>query len=420
MTCFGNWNHWRLTAAQVFTIVFLAWLDFAGAEPPRTDRGMPADTSPSLEVTRNQLLDRIRGGWTGMLIGGIEGLAHEFKYISEPRADLPEYTFLPKGARSDDDNDFEWTHLYFMDHEDTIKIPYPRLVAIWKANMNRGIWCANARSRELMNEGVMPPNTADPARNSFAAFNLAGQFTVEAYGMIAPGMPQTAADIGLHYARVAVTGEPLQSAQYWTALISLTAVSDRPLETLLTDALGAVDNRSAQAESVRLALKLFHDHPNDWKAARRFFHQKWYCPKEKPWDPNARPLSWNDNSTPLNGAMVILALLYGGGDFYATGQYAMALGYDADCNAATACAVLGTRMGFTAIAKLPQYHMPDVYRNQTRPELPHESTVSGQAELMMRVCEKVILAHQGERLMLGGKPGYRIRLQSPQVLQPLP
>ena len=42
------------------------------------------------------------------------------------------------------------------------------------------------------------------------------------------------------------------------------------------------------------------------------------------------------NSTPSNGALVLLALLYGEGDFYKTLQYAMALGYDADCNAATA------------------------------------------------------------------------------------
>ncbi len=34
----------------------------------------------SATVTRAALLDRIHGGWAGMLIGGIEGLPHEFKY----------------------------------------------------------------------------------------------------------------------------------------------------------------------------------------------------------------------------------------------------------------------------------------------------------------------------------------------------
>ena len=70
---------------------------------------------PVKEVTREVLLDRIYGGWAGMLIGGIEGLAHEFKYKEQPRATLPDFTFLKNGARTDDDNDFEWTHLWFMD-----------------------------------------------------------------------------------------------------------------------------------------------------------------------------------------------------------------------------------------------------------------------------------------------------------------
>lgn len=371
----------------------------------------------SLELTRDEILDHIRGGWTGMLIGGIEGLAHEFKYIQQPRQELPEYAFLPNGARSDDDNDFEWTHLFFMDREGVLKIPYPRLVEIWKTNMNTGIWCANLQARKLMDKGIVPPGTANPSMNSFAPYNLAGQFCVESYGMIAPGMPQSAADLGLYYARVSVSGEPLQAAQYWTTLISVVVVNRGPLEDLLKESLLAVDPASAHAEAVREAINAFHRHPNDWKAARQYFHEKWYVPKEKPWDPKARPLKWNDNSTPLNGAMVILAVLYGQGDFYRTGQFAMALGYDADCNAATACAVVGTRLGFSALEKLPQYHMPDRYQNLTRPELPRESKVSEQAALMLRLCEKLILANGGQRVTIGGKPGYRIVLQSPHRLE---
>lgn len=388
--------------------------------PERSTDAAESAPPKSIELTSAQLLDHIRGGWTGMLIGGIEGLAHEFKYIRQPRSDLPDYPFLPEGARTDDDNDFEWTHLFFMDKEGTMKIPYPRLVEIWKANMNTGLWCANLQARKLMDQGFVPPDTADPARNSFSPYNLAGQFCTESYGMIAPGMPQTASDLGLYYARVSVSGEPLQAAQYWPALLSLVAISDRPLEELMRECLQAIDPASAQAEAVRDAIQAFHRHPSDWKAARQFFHEKWYCPKEKPWDPQARPLKWNDNSTPLNGAMVILALLYGGGDFYKTGQYAMALGYDADCNAATSCAVVGTRIGFAAIQRLPQYHMPDQYRNLTRPQLPKESKVSDQAAVMLRLCEKLIRDNGGEQFTKDGHEVYRIRLQNPRLLQPLP
>lgn len=50
------------------------------------------------EISREALRDQIYGGWVGMLIGGLEGLPHEFKYKELPRATLPEFTFLPNGG----------------------------------------------------------------------------------------------------------------------------------------------------------------------------------------------------------------------------------------------------------------------------------------------------------------------------------
>lgn len=359
------------------------------------------------EISRDELLDRIRGGWTGMLIGGLEGLPHEFQYNDKPRAELPEFTFLEAGARSDDDNDFEWTHLWFMDRERTVFLPYPRLVGIWKANMNQGIWVANERARKLMDEGVLPPDTSDPARNPFATYNLSGQFCVETYGMIAPGLPQTAGRIGRHYARIAVSGEPLQATQFWTGLISLLPFTEEPIEAVLARAAEGLDPASAMAGVLADARALRREHPEDWKAARQALHRKWVVEKK-----------WNGNSTPVNGGMVLLALLYGDGDFYRTLQLAMAMGHDADCNAATAGAVLGYRIGHRRLAALPQYRMPDVYRNKTRPELPAEMTVSEQAETILRVAERVLLTHGAEPIVTDGRPGYRIVLQP--VLAPAP
>jgi len=359
-------------------------------------------TPATADISRADLLDRIHGGWAGMLIGGLEGLPHEFKYRNQPRDTLPEFTFLEKGARSDDDNDFEWPHLFFMDKEGTIKLPYPRLVEIWKANMNSGIWVANKKARELMDQGVVPPETGTVARNPHSWYNLSGQFCVESYGLIAPGMPQTAADIGLHYARIAVSEEPLQATQFWTSLISLRAFHSGPIEEAMQRALAAVDPKSAMAEVVADARRASHAHPGDWKAARQELHKKWRLERK-----------WNDNSTPVNGAAVCLALLYGRDDFYRTLQYAMALGYDADCNAATAGTVAGVRLGFKRIAGLPQFKMPDRYINKTRPQLPAECKVSEQAETLLRVAERVILANGGERITIGSQPGYRVKLQAP-------
>jgi len=260
-----------------------------------------------------------------------------------------------------------------------------------------------------MEQGVMPPETGSVARNPHAWYNLSGQFCMESYGLIAPGMPQTAAEIGLHYARIAVSDEPLQAAQFWTSLVSLRAFHEGNPADALQLALAAVDPKSCMAEVVADARRAFHEHPEAWQGARRALDDKWR--KER---------KWNGNSTPVNGALVCLALLYGQDDFYRTLQYAMALGHDADCNAATAGAVVGVRCGFRHIAALPQFKMPDRYVNKTRPQLPAEGPVSQQAETLLRVAEGVILAHGGERVDSDGQPGYRIRLQSPRLIEPLP
>jgi hypothetical protein len=162
-------------------------------------------------------------------------------------------------------------------------------------------------------------------------------------------------------------------------------------------------------EAVNDARRAYRENAADWKAARLAIHQKWLLERK-----------WNDNSIPTNGALVVLALLYGGNDFYRTLQYAMALGYDADCNAATAGAALGYRLGFRRIAALPQYQMPDRYVNKTRPSLPAESKVSEQAETILRVAERAILESGGKMAKVNGKPGYRIALQLPKMLEALP
>ena len=87
---------------------------------------------------------------------------------------------LKDSARTDDENDFEWTHLWFMDKEGVIKLPYPTIIEIWKTNVNSGLWIANKRARDLMNKGVVPPEAGSVARNPHAWYNLSGQFCVEA------------------------------------------------------------------------------------------------------------------------------------------------------------------------------------------------------------------------------------------------
>jgi hypothetical protein len=378
--------------------------------PPEGPPPPSQDTLPrEVTLSRDELYDRIYGGWLGMLIGNLEGLPHEFKYLDEPRESLPEFTFLAQGARSDDDSDIELTHLYFMAQDKTLKLPYTRIAEIWKANMNKGVWRANKRARELMEQGVLPPQTGDVSRNEHAWYNLSAQFCTEAYGLVCPGLPQLAAELGLYYAKVAVSQEPLQAAQFWPAFISLCFVDHRPLEQVLDSALQALDRRSSLYAVIGDAREAYRKHPQDWKAARAHIHKRWRVQE-----------GWNENATPTNGALIILALLYGQEDFYKTLQYAMALGYDADCNAATAGCILGVRWGQRRLARLPQYKVQDIYINRTRPQLPEKMRISEQADLILQLAEQAILQNGGRKVRRPDGDAYTIAVQSPRLLEPLP
>lgn len=363
----------------------------------------------TVRVTREGLLDRIHGGWLAQMIGNLQGLPHEFKYNDEPRATLPEFTCgLPNGGRTDDDTDIEWVHIHEMDRSGVLKIPYPRIRELWLANMNRGVWMANKQARKLMAKGMLPPETGKPAVNSFSWYNLSGQFCVEAYGIVAPGMPRAASEMGVHYAHITVWGEPVQAAQYWTTMISLAYFHKGSMEELILESLGGVDPASRHAEMVRKTVTFHRAHPKDWKAARRRVHETWY---KKP---------WNNNATVTNGALVILALLYGEGDYYRTLQLAFALGYDADCNAATAATVLGVRLGYERLTQVKGFKLKDIYKNNRRAGMPKSVKISEQAEQLLRVAERVILANGGRKSGRGLLARYTIRLQRPKVQEAVP
>src|SRR4030043_439456 len=152
-----------------------------------------------VEISAEDLEDKIRGGLLAQLLGNLNGLPHENKYYDEP-GNVEQYTpALTEGARTDDDTDIEWVYISAMQRDQTVLLGPEQITALWKQHINDHIWCANLYTRQLMDIGIDPPLTGNLALNPWSGFNISGQFVCETFGQIAPGMPQTAARIGLNY-----------------------------------------------------------------------------------------------------------------------------------------------------------------------------------------------------------------------------
>ena len=129
-----------------------------------------------LTIDADELEDKIRGGMLAQVIGNLNGLPHEFKYISKP-GQVEHYTpSLPDGAQTDDDTDIEWVYLREIARSGETLVPPPRIAELWKTHINRRIWCANKYARDLMELGFEPPWTGNVGLNPWSEFNISGQF----------------------------------------------------------------------------------------------------------------------------------------------------------------------------------------------------------------------------------------------------
>ncbi|MDA3928190.1 MAG: ADP-ribosylglycohydrolase family protein, partial [Prolixibacteraceae bacterium] len=290
--------------------------------------GQASSQKGIITIPEEVILDKIRGGLLGQMIGNMNGWPYEFKFYDK-YGDVQTYIpSLPNGAETDDDTDFEWVYIYNMQKTRNAFLPYSDISAYWKNSINKGIWCANRYARYLMDLGIEPPLTGSVVLNPWAEFNVSGQFLCETFGLVAPAMPQTAARIGLHYTKVAIDNEPAQSTQLFTTMIS-TAFIESDIDKLLDAGVEGIDPKSMFVQIIADVRKWHQHNPDNPAETHRLLHAKYELKDE---------LTRNRNGSELNTAAIIAAILYGNGNFAETIRYSMNFGYDADCN----CATVGT------------------------------------------------------------------------------
>ena len=369
----------------------------------------PPQAAATLELSADTVQDKIRGGLLGHLLGDLNGLKHEMKYIAEP-GNVTDYTpALPQGAWTDDDTDFEWVYLVAMQERGVTLLPAQEIVALWKKHINRKFWCANQYARQLMDLGMEPPLTGYIQFNPWSDFNISGQFVSESWGLISPGMPQTAARIGLNYTHAAISGEPAQTTQLFDTMIA-TAFLTENLETILDAGLAAVDANCVVRQVVSDVRAWHKQNPHDWRATRQLVKEKYS---------RHHGAMRDKNGFELNTASVIGALLYGQGDYIQTSIAAFNFGWDADNNAATACTIVGVLKGGNWMMS-QGWDIKDEYRNTTRDNMPMNETITGFGDRLIALAERVITESGGKKTTRNGKTFYQIPVEQPANIEPLP
>jgi ADP-ribosylglycohydrolase len=339
-------------------------------------------------ITKADYLDKVKGGFVGQLVGNIFGLPYEGQSTYTPGpADITYYKEVPSMAFSDDDTFVELVALKNLEDNGIDATP-AQLAAEWMAHIPRGgVACANFVALENFHRGIMPPESGRPENNVYYLY-IDAQIESEIYGLIAPGMPATAQEYAARFARLTNASDGVLGAIYMATLYSLAFFESDP-ERLVAQAMAALPPESRYAQVIKAAYDGFKAKPEfrDWRTVRNTVVRQYF---RAGWSPNT---GWV--LADVNGAMVTLALLYGGGDFERTVQVAVQAGLDNDCNAATAAGVVGTMLGYSRLPEKWVAPVGEVYWNRSLMGFPQYMRISDIAGRIAAVGEQVVVARGG-------------------------
>jgi hypothetical protein len=174
---------------------------------------------------------------------------------------------------------------------------------------------------------------------------IGAQIFIDGWGMVAPGQPELAADLARRAASVSHDGEAIYAAQVIAAMEALAFVEPE-IPRLLDGALELIPPESLIRRLIG-ELRQLHDREPDWRAARAWLDEN-YGYHTFPGACHIVP----------NHGLVILALLYGGGDFGRSMTIVNTCGWDTDCNAGNLGCLLGLRGGLAGLEGGPDWRGP--------------------------------------------------------------
>jgi len=312
-----------------------------------------------LDLTDDELHDRILGAWLGRSAGCVLGVPVEGRDrsfieawarklgqpypLAEYWADYPGVPHLHYSEPIDDfvkgkidhtgpDDDIVYTVLGLLILEEYG--PDFTTEDIGRAWLRYLPMACTAESVALENlkKGLVPPETA-LSRNPYSEW-IGADIRSDAWGYAAPGLPELAAEFAYRDARLSHTRNGIYGEMFFSAATAC-AFSVRAVREALETALTEIPATSRMAETVRETMQ--------WVGADRDWDRTWQRITE-------RYAGMSSVHTLNNAAHTISALLYSEGSFERAISLAVMAGLDVDCTGATTGSIMGALLG---AAKLP-------------------------------------------------------------------
>jgi hypothetical protein len=323
--------------------------------------------------------DKMAGGWIGQMAGVGWGGPTEFRWQGEiiPEDKMPVW-------RPEMINQFHQDDIY-------VEMTFLRTLELhgwdvsWKqagidfANSGYPLWHANAAGRDALRKGIAPPDSGHPQFNHHAD-DIDYQIEADYSGLIAPGMPNLVIELGEKFGRLMNYGDGLYGGQFVGGMYAAAFFEDDPWK-IVAEGLECIPRDSQYAECIRDTVRWIRENPNDWQATWHKINKKYHLNADYRLFSCSGPKSTFNIDAKINGAYIVMGLLYGNSDMDQTIIISTRCGQDSDCNPANAAGILGTVLG--------RSKLPAKFVDEINPEGVFSHTAYS-FPLLVDVCDKLV------------------------------
>ena len=430
----------RLCKMSLLTI--LISLVACSQSTPSADKDRPV-----MSISRAEYNEKLQGFWLGQNIANWTGLITEMDKVGTPET-MPFYTdddwgkpdlkamwgeYVPHASHikfyfqeqgqpwgSDDDTDIEYIYSFLHDQHRVSKLSAEQIRNGWLKHIysetdaplfkkfpdsqpqkENFLWVSNERARILMEQGMSPPETSDPANNSNSLM-IDAQLTTELFGLLAPARADIAVDIALLPIRTTATLDAQWISQFYVAMHALASRVDssislkRQTQWLAEQAKGQLPTDSSAAKIYEFVKNQYLNNPDkdDWESTRDAVYQRYQLSAmdgytyHQPFDAG------------INFAASLVSLFYGEGDIKRTVQIGTLAGWDSDNPTATWGGLLGFMLGKQGVeTAFNQTNLSNTYSiHRTRRNFPDQSpnqlgedTFANMAARDLRTIDRVVV-----------------------------
>ena len=341
--------------------------------------GCEEDAPQFRRITVKNYVDKMKAGWVGQMAGVGWGGPTEFKYKSViiPSDKMPEWRPEMINQFGQDDIYVEMTFLHTLEQYG-LDCSFQQ-AGIDFANSVYKLWHANKNGRDNLRKGIAPPDSGHPKFNRHAN-DIDYQIEADYSGLIAPGLPNVVIELGEKFGRLMNYGDGVYGGHFVGAMYAEAFFNDDMVQ-IVEAGLKCIPKDSQYAECIRDVLTWYNQNPDDWEITWHLINEKYHLNTAYRRFTCSKPKDEFNIDAKINGAYIVMGLLYGKGDPDQTIIISTRCGQDSDCNPSNAAGILFTMIGFD--------NLPDKFKSDLNPEGKFSHTPYNFPTLI-KVCEKLV------------------------------